>query len=122
MALIFFLILGLIKHDNAFAQEVDHPFPPAQTAWQQEPYDVEKLAFVSAEALQYDTQTGVLKLRVFLDDEGNMSDHSMTVRVNHETEITNGEDTLDPEALYPHADVDVEYQRDDHTATYIFIY
>ena len=96
--------------------------PEAPAVPEPEAYDAEALAFVSGEAAQYDPSAKTLLVRIFLDEEGNMSDQTLLVRVTSDTEITDGEESLDAGALSRRAEVDVEYKKENNTATYIFIY
>jgi len=85
-------------------------------------YDFENLEFASGEAVGYSEQQMVLRVRVYLDEQGNAADKVVEVKISPETEITDGEKDLKAGSIGKNADIDVEYRKDDKTATYIFVY
>ena len=84
--------------------------------------DLENLNFSSGEVASFDTASGKLMLSVYLDTEGNPSSSQLALLINAETEITDGENDLSKDSIQQGADVDVEYDKQTNTATYIFVY
>ena len=91
-------------------------------AWDEKARPLQALVFASGEILGYDAAEGILEVKVYLDAEGNAVDTNIRIHIVKETQITDGEMVLAPEALHRDAEVDVEYEIESKKATYIFVY
>ncbi len=84
--------------------------------------NLDNLEFASGETTSFDAATGKLQVKVYLDDAGNPAENTIDLTVDSETEITNGEKDLDSSALKTGVEIDVEYDKTNRKATYVFVY
>jgi hypothetical protein len=70
----------------------------------------------------YDSETQKATVRVFLDANGDAEDKEIQLLIDAETEITDGEKSLQVDTLPQGADIDIEYNLKTMTATYVYLY
>lgn len=83
---------------------------------------VENLEFVSGEVTSLDEAASKLSIKLYGETGDGSSDKSITVSVDPNTDITDGEKDRELKSLAPGTEVDVEYDPASSKATYIFVY
>jgi hypothetical protein len=82
----------------------------------------ENLEFVSGEVTSTDPAAQSVTVKLYGETEDASSEKILTVTVDAETDITDGEKDRDLASLAPATEVDVEYDPATNKATYIFVY
>lgn len=115
---LMFLMVALTGSANA--QDAAPAAPAAaETAIED---NLDNLEFASGEAVGFDSASGKLQVKVYLDDAGNPAENTIELTVDSATEITNGEKDLTSSALKAGVEIDVEYDKNTKKATYVFVY
>ena len=126
--LILSLVAILVVSFAAPASAEDVPAAPAVPAGEEQaaPAEdlpaLENLDFASGEILTFDGASGKMDVKVYLDANGEANEQTLSLKVENQTEITDGENELKTDALAKGAEVDVEYDTRTKAATYIFVY
>lgn len=94
------------------------PAAPAETL---EPA-TDNLEFISGEVTALDEAAGTVTVKMYGETSENEADKMLTVTVDANTDITDGEQDRDLKSLTPSTEVDVEYDPASKKATYIFVY
>src|SRR5258706_10342838 len=112
LALIFPPFVGVHAKDAPAPAETqptaDAPAKPANPAGENLPA-LENLDFASGEILTFDAPSGKIDVKVYLDANGEANEQTLSLKVDNQTEITDGENELKTDALVKGAEVDVEY-------------
>jgi hypothetical protein len=95
---------------------------PAEEAPVLEAPVVENLEFVSGEVTSLDEAASKLSIKLYGETGDGSPDKSITVSVDPNTDITDGEKDRELKSLAPGTEVDVEYDPASSKATYIFVY
>ena len=111
--------------DTAPVAPVETPAPaqaattePAATT----PAIADNLEFVSGEVSAADEAQKSLTVKLYGTDEKESAEKTLTVKVDENTDITDGEKDRDLKSLTAGTEVDVEYEPTSNKATYIFVY
>ena len=101
------------------------PISPAETA-AEEPTDeaktTENLEFVSGEIASADEGAKTISVKLYGENEAATADKTVTIKVDENTDITDGEKDRDFKSLTAGTEIDVEYDPVSNKATYIFVY
>ena len=108
---------GAVDQTTATTDQAPTPPPVAEEA-----YNLENLEFSSGEIVSFEAASGMLNVKVYLDTDGNASEKTLSLKVTDKTELTDGENALQKDALTAGAEVDVEYDVKTNEVTYIFVY
>ena len=101
------------------------PTPPAEAAVPVPAEDVavtDNLDFISGEVSALDEAAKSVSVRLYGESEDKASDKTLTVTVDENTDITDGEQDRELKSLTAGTEVDVEYDPATNKATYIFVY
>jgi hypothetical protein len=82
----------------------------------------ENLEFVSGEVTSIDETAKTVTLKLYGDTEDAANDKVLTVSLDDNTDVTDGEKDRDLKSLTAGTEVDVEYDAKSNKATYIFVY
>ncbi len=82
----------------------------------------ENLEFVSGEVTSIDEAAKKMTVKLYGDTEDAATDKILTVTLDENTDVTDGEKDRDLKSLTPGTEVDVEYDATSSKATYIFVY
>ena len=82
----------------------------------------DNLEFISGEVSALDEAAKSVSVRLYGENEDKASDKVLTVNVDENTDITDGEQDRDLKSLTAGTEVDVEYDPTTNKATYIFVY
>ena len=99
--------------------------PPAEPATPVPAEDVavtDNLDFISGEVSALDEAAKSVSVRLYGESEDKASDKTLTVTVDENTDITDGEQDRELKSLTAGTEVDVEYDPATNKATYIFVY
>ncbi len=91
--------------------------PPAEEA-----VVTDNLEFISGEVSAMDEAAKTVSVRLYGENEDKASEKVLTVNVDENTDITDGEQDRDLKSLTAGTEVDVEYDPATNKATYIFVY
>ena len=92
--------------------------PPAPEA----PATPENLEFVSGEISAVSEEAKTITVKLYGETEESASDKILTIKLDENTDITDGEKDRDLKSLAVGTEVDVEYDSVTTKATYIFVY
>ena len=104
------------------------PPPPVEATAVPAPAAVEEatvtdnLEFISGEVSALDEAAKSVSVRLYGENEDKASDKVLTVTVDENTDITDGEQDRELKSLTAGTEVDVEYDPATNKATYIFVY
>ena len=104
------------------------PPPPVEATAVPAPAAVEEatvtdnLEFISGEVSALDEAAKSVSVRLYGENEDKASDKVLTVTVDENTDITDGEQDRELKSLAAGTEVDVEYDPATNKATYIFVY
>lgn len=113
------LLMAVVVPVPGFAADAE---APAATETAMSESNLDNLEFASGEVTSFDAASGKLEVKVYLDDAGNPAENTIALTAGADTEITNGEKDLDATALKPGVEIDVEYDKTNDQATYVFVY
>lgn len=82
----------------------------------------DNLEFISGEVSAMDEAAKTVSVRLYGENEDKASEKVLTVNVDENTDITDGEQDRDLKSLAAGTEVDVEYDPATNKATYIFVY
>lgn len=82
----------------------------------------ENLEFVSGEITKTDEIAKTVTVKLYGETEDQASEKILTVTLDENTDITDGEKDRDLKSLAASTEVDVEYDPASNKATYIFVY
>lgn len=82
----------------------------------------ENLEFVSGEVNATDESAKTVTVKLYGDTDEAKNDKILTIKLDDNTDITDGEKDRDLKSLSTGTEVDVEYDTTSNKATYIFVY
>ena len=82
----------------------------------------DNLEFISGEVSAMDEAAKTVSVRLYGENEDKASGKVLTVNVDENTDITDGEQDRELKSLASGTEVDVEYDPATNKATYIFVY
>ncbi len=105
------------------AEPAPAPSEPIVAAPDQEAATVtDNLEFISGEVSALDEAAKTVSVRLYGENEDKASDKVLSVNVDENTDITDGEQDRELKSLTAGTEVDVEYDPATNKATYIFVY
>jgi hypothetical protein len=101
------------------------PINPAETAAEEPTYEAktnENLEFVSGEITAANEGAKTISVKLYGENEAATPEKTVTIKVDENTDITDGEKDRDFKSLTAGTEIDVEYDPASNKATYIFVY
>ncbi|MBI4352873.1 MAG: hypothetical protein HY593_03000 [Candidatus Omnitrophica bacterium] len=115
-----------VPAETAAVPQAEEPAAPGAPAAEgtvvEEPSATENLEFVSGEVSGVDEAAKTITVKLYGETEGETAEKMLTVNVDENTDITDGEKDRELKSLTAGTEVDVEYDPASKKATYVFVY
>ena len=122
------MLMMVLFASASFAEDTPAPAattpltPETAVAAAEETALTDNLEFISGEVSAMDEAAKTVSVRLYGENEDKASEKVLTVNIDENTDITDGEQDRELKSLAAGTEVDVEYDPATNKTTYIFVY